>query len=90
MAMNRAHRVFEAARLLYKIIAACSQKHSAAVLTTVHFDQGGEYLPASPLAMAFLDRLVGRAIILKVTCKSYRAWMAQQASEAEASKRESE
>jgi hypothetical protein len=36
--------------------------------------------------MAFLDRLVERAIILKVTGKSYRAWLAQQATEVEASK----
>jgi hypothetical protein len=38
--------------------------------------------------MAFLDRLVERAIILKVTGKSYRAWLAQQAAaETEAAKK---
>jgi hypothetical protein len=29
--------------------------------------------------MAFLDRLVERAIVLKVKGKSYRAWLAEQA-----------
>jgi DNA replication protein DnaC len=39
----------------------------------VDFDKWGEYLSDSPLAMAFLDRLVEEAIILKVKGKSYRA-----------------
>ena len=56
----------------------------------VDFEKWGEYLPDGPLAMAFLDRLVERAIILKVTGKSYRAWLAQQAAEAEAAKKQSE
>jgi DNA replication protein DnaC len=79
----------EAAHLLYKIIAARNQKHSTAVVTNVDFDKWGEYLPDGPLAMAFLDRLVERAIILKVTGKSYRAWLAQQASETKAAKKDS-
>jgi hypothetical protein len=45
----------------------------------VDFDKWGEYLPDGPLAMAFLDRLVERAIVLKVKGKSYRAWLAEQA-----------
>ena len=77
----------EAAHLLYKIIAARNQKRSTAVVTTVDFEKWGEYLPDGPLAMAFLDRLVERAIILKVTGQSYRAWLAQQATEGEAAKR---
>jgi DNA replication protein DnaC len=77
----------EAAHLLYKIIAARNQKRSTAVVTNVDFEKWGEYLPDGPLAMAFLDRLVERAIILKVTGKSYRAWLAQQAAEAEAAKK---
>ena len=36
-----------------------------------------EYLSDGPLAMAFLDRLVERAIILKVKGKSYRARQTQ-------------
>ena len=77
----------EAAHLLYKIIAARNQKRSTAVVTNVDFEKWGEYLPDGPLAMAFLDRLVERAIILKITGKSYRAWLAQQAAEAEAAKK---
>jgi len=78
----------EAAHLLYKIIAARNQKRSTAVVTNVDFDKWGEYLPDGPLAMAFLDRLVERAIVLKVKGKSYRAWLAQQAAEAEAAKKD--
>ena len=78
----------EAAHLLYKIIAARNQKRSTAVVTNVDFEKWGEYLTDGPLAMAFLDRLVERAIVLKVTGKSYRAWLAQQAAEAEAAKKD--
>ena len=69
----------ESAHLLYKIIAARNQKRSTAVVTNVDFDKWGEYLPDGLLAMAFLDRLVERAIVLKVKGKSYRAWLAEQA-----------
>ncbi len=62
-----------AAHLLYKIIASRNQKRSTALVTNVDFDKWGEYLPDGPLAMAFLDRLVEGAIILKVKSKSYRA-----------------
>jgi hypothetical protein len=41
-------------------------------VTNVDFDKWGEYMSDGPLAMAFLDRLVERAIILKVTGKTYR------------------
>jgi DNA replication protein DnaC len=68
----------QAAHLLYKIIAARNQKRSTALVTNVDFDKWGEYLPDGPLAMAFLDRLVERAIILKVKGKSYRAWQAKE------------
>src|ERR1700693_5389981 len=74
----------EAAHLLYKIIAARNQKRSTAVVTHVDFEKWGDYLVDGPLAMAFLDRLVERALILKVTGKSYRAWLAQQDAEDEA------
>jgi DNA replication protein DnaC len=78
----------EAAHLLYKIIAARNQKRSTAVVTNVDFEKWGEYLTDGPLAMAFLDRLVERAIVLKVTGKSYRAWLAQQTAEPEAAKKD--
>ena len=56
----------QAAHLLYKIIAARNQKRSTALVTNVDFDQWGDYLPDGPIAMAFLDRLVEGAIILKI------------------------
>jgi DNA replication protein DnaC len=59
----------EAAHLLYKIIAARNQKRSTALVTNVDFDKWGDYLSDGPLAMAFLDRMVEGAIILKVKGK---------------------
>jgi DNA replication protein DnaC len=63
----------QAASLLYKIMDARSQKASTALVTNIDFDAWGEYLGDPPLAMAFLDRLVDGAIILKIMGKSYRA-----------------
>ena len=63
----------EAAHLLYKIIASRNQKRSTALVTNVDFDKWGDYLSDGPLAMAFLDRLVEGAIILKLKGRSYRA-----------------
>jgi DNA replication protein DnaC len=56
-----------------KIIASRNQKHSTALVTNVDFDKWGDCLADGPLAMAFFDRLVEGAIILKVKGKSYRA-----------------
>jgi DNA replication protein DnaC len=63
----------QAASLLYKIMDARSQKVSTALVTNIDFEAWGEYLGDPPLAMAFLDRLVDGAIILKIQGKSYRA-----------------
>lgn len=63
----------EAAHLLYKVIASRNQQHSTALVTNVDFDKWGEYLADGPLAMAFLDRLVENAIIIKIKGDSYRA-----------------
>jgi DNA replication protein DnaC len=63
----------QAASLLYKIMDARSQKVSTAVVTNIDFEAWGDYLGDPPLAMAFLDRLVDGAIILKIKGKSYRA-----------------
>jgi len=68
-----------AAHLLYKIIASRNQKRSTALVTNVDFDKWGDYMTDGPLAMAFLDRLVEGAIILKVKGKSYRADQAKGA-----------
>ncbi len=63
----------EAAHLLYKIIASRNQKRSTALVTNVEFEKWGEYLSDGPLAMAFLNRLLQGAIILRLKGKSYRA-----------------
>jgi DNA replication protein DnaC len=63
----------ESANLLYKVLDARNQKKSTALATNVDFDAWGEYLGDPPLAMAFLDRLIDRAVILKIKGKSYRA-----------------
>jgi DNA replication protein DnaC len=68
----------QAASLLYKIMDARSQKVSTALVTNIDFEAWGEYLGDPPLAMAFLDRLVDGAIILKIKGKSYRAHRATQ------------
>ena len=63
----------ESANLLYKVLDARHQKKATALATNVDFDAWGAYLGDPPLAMAFLDRLVDRAIIWKIKGKSYRA-----------------
>jgi len=70
----------QAASLLYKLIDARSQQRSTALVTNIDFDAWGEYLGDPPLAMAFLDRIVDGAIILKIQGKSYRAHRAQPAA----------
>lgn len=62
----------QAANLLYKIVDIRSQR-STTVVTNLDFDAWGEYLGDPPLAMAFLDRVVDGAIILKIKGRSYRA-----------------
>ena len=62
----------QAANLLYKIIDARTQR-STALVTNIDFDAWGDYMGDPPLAMAFLDRVVDGAIILKIKGKSYRA-----------------
>ena len=68
----------QAAHLLYKIIVARHQRHSTALVTNIDFDGWADYLADGPLAMAFLDRLVEGAVILKIKGKSYRARAAKQ------------
>jgi DNA replication protein DnaC len=69
-----------AASLLYKLINVRDDR-STALLTNVDFDKWGEYLGDPPLAMAFLDRIVDRASLLKINGKSYRAHRAERASD---------
>ncbi len=69
----------QAASLLYKIIDVRSQQRSTALVTNIDFEGWSEYLGDPPLAMAFLDRIVDGALIVKIKGKSYRAHRAQQA-----------
>ena len=68
-----------AANLLYKIIDARSRQRSTALVTNIDFAAWGDYLGDPPLAMAFLDRVVDGAIIVKINGKSYRAHRASTA-----------
>ena len=70
----------QAASLLYKIIDARSARRSTALATNIDFEAWSEYLGDPPLAMAFLDRVVDGAILLKIRGKSYRAHRAKRPS----------
>ena len=63
----------QAAHLLYKVIAARNQQRSTALVSNIDFDHWGDYMADGPLAMAFLDRLVDGAILIKIKGDSYRA-----------------
>lgn len=68
----------QAANLFYKVIDARSRQRSTALVTNIDFEAWGDYLGDPPLAMAFLDRVVDGAIILKINGKSYRAHRGRQ------------
>lgn len=68
--------------LLYKVVEARHGKTSTALGTNIDFDQWAAYLDDPPLATALLDRLVDRAILLKVNGESYRAARSRSASSA--------
>ena len=57
-------------------------ERSTALVTNIDFEAWGNYLGDPPLAMAFLDRIVDGAIILKINGKSYRLSRAQPATAA--------
>jgi DNA replication protein DnaC len=63
----------QAAHLLYKVVVERHQRRSTALVTNIDFEGWASYLADGPLAMAFLDRLVEGAIIIKIKGKSYRA-----------------
>ena len=69
----------QAASLLYKLINVRSGR-STALVTNIDFEKWGEYLGDPPLAMAFLDRIVDGAAILKINGESYRAHRAERAT----------
>lgn len=68
----------QAANLFYKVIDARSGKRSTALGTNIDFEAWSDYLGDPPLAMAFLDRVVDGAILLKIRGKSYRAHRAKK------------
>ncbi|MDP6115116.1 MAG: IS21-like element helper ATPase IstB [Planctomycetota bacterium] len=68
----------QAANLLYKVIEARYPGKSTALVTNVDFESWDDYLGDPPLAMAFLDRVVDGAIILKIEGESYRAHRARR------------
>jgi DNA replication protein DnaC len=63
----------QAAHLLYKVIASRNQQCATALVSNIDFDRWGDYLADGPLAMAFLDRLIEGAVIIKIKGDSYRA-----------------
>lgn len=63
----------QAAHLLYKVIASRNQSCATALVANIDFERWGDYLADGPLAMAFLDRLIEGAIIIKIKGDSYRA-----------------
>lgn len=64
----------QAASLLYKVIDLRHGKQSTALVTNVDFEAWPGYLGDPPLAMAFMDRLVDGAIIMKIReARSFRA-----------------
>jgi len=69
----------QAASLLYKLINVRARR-STALVANIDFEVWGEYMGDPPLAMAFLDRIVDGAIILKINGKSYRLSRAQPVS----------
>jgi len=71
----------EAPQLLYKVIEGRYGQRSTVLVTNVDFEAWGAYLGDAPLAMAFLDRLVDGATILKLRGRSYRAARARTLNE---------
>ena len=74
----------QSANLLYKVIDARNGRCSTALATNIDFDAWADYLGDPPLAMAFLDRIVDGAIVLKINGRSYRAHRSRQKSQARA------
>ena len=70
----------QASSLLYKVIDSRTRSRSTALVTNIDFEAWGDYLGDPPMAMAFLDRVVDGAMILKLRGKSYRAHRAQKPS----------
>jgi DNA replication protein DnaC len=70
----------QAANLFYKVIDARHRQRSTALVTNIDFEAWGDYLGDPPLAMAFLDRVVDGALLMKIPteAKSHRASRARR------------
>lgn len=68
----------QAANLLYQVIDGRSPQRSTGLVSNIDFEAWADYLGDPPLAMAFLDRVVDGAILLKIQGRSYRAHRAQR------------
>jgi DNA replication protein DnaC len=77
----------QAASLMYKLINSRSERRSTVLVANIDFEAWGKYMGDSELAMAFLDRIVDGAIILKINGKSYRAHRAQPLSAGKGTKK---
>ena len=62
-----------ASSFYYRLLEARTGRYSTALATNIDFSEWGKYLGDPQLAMAFLDRLVDGAVILKLSGRSYRA-----------------
>ena len=71
----------QASTFYYRLLDARTGRHSTALATNIDFTAWANYLGDPPLAMAFLDRLVDGAVILKLSGRSYRAHPADPAPE---------
>jgi DNA replication protein DnaC len=70
-----------ASSFYYRLLEARTGRYSTALATNIDFSKWGKYLGDPQLAMAFLDRLVDGAVILKLSGRSYRAHRARPAPE---------
>ena len=67
----------QATTFYYRLLEARTGRRSTALVTNVDFAAWEKYLNDTPLATAFLDRLVDGALILKMSGRSYRAHRAR-------------
>jgi DNA replication protein DnaC len=67
----------QASTVYYRLLDARTGRRSTALATNIDFKAWADYLGDPPLAIAFLDRLVDGAVILRLTGRSYRAHRAR-------------
>ena len=68
----------QALSLLFKVIEKRNPRRSTALITNVDFEAWNDYLGDPALVMAMIDRLLERAIVLRIPkAKSYRAHTAR-------------